>query len=156
MENQEEKAKLLIALQDRDDDKAYAKAKEVAAESELSDKYYSYLKDFASLLNSQKSYIRTRAFILCCSQARWDNSGVIKEILPHMLQLLHDEKPTVVKQCLNAISEIIVFRTELAEEIGNELSKIDLGNYKESMSHLIEKDIMNLHHLIAEVKNEHC
>ena len=138
-------------LQDKDDSNAFAKTKEIASESELSDKYYSCIKDFATLLNSEKSYIRTRAFILICSQARWDVKGSIKGILPSMLELFHDPKPTVVRQCLNAIQEVIAFRPELCGAINAELKKIDLSAYKDSMSPLIQKDISEVQNLISEV-----
>ena len=61
-----------------------------------------------------------------------------------MLQLLHDDKPTVVRQCLNAIQEIAVYRPELCDSIKDEISKIDLSKYKSNMAALIQKDISNL------------
>lgn len=41
-------------LTDSDDEKAYARAKEIAAASELSSEYYSYLEAFAPLLTDKK------------------------------------------------------------------------------------------------------
>ncbi len=70
---------IITALQDKDDKKAFEKTKEIAAESEFSDKYYTYLEEFAVLLTNPKSYIRVRAFILCCSQAKWDKDGKLKK-----------------------------------------------------------------------------
>lgn len=32
-----------------------------------------------------------------------------------LLQLIHDEKPTVVRQSLNALKEVVEFRPELCE-----------------------------------------
>ena len=55
-----------------------------------------------------------------------------------MLKLLHDEKPTVVRQSLNALKEIVVFRPELSKTIENELGKIDISGYKDSMIPLIK------------------
>ena len=145
---------ILDALCDKDDVKAYAKAKEIAATSELSDKYYFYTKEFAKLLNSDKSYIRSRAFILCCSQARWDDKGIIKEILPQMAVLFHDTKPTVVRQCLNAIKEVVVFRPDLTGDIEKEINKIDTSEYKESMASLIEKDRKAVQSLLEEIQSK--
>lgn len=71
---------LIEELTDRDDKAAYARTKEIAAASESSPEYYSRIEDFASLLNDKKTYIRTRGFILCCSQARWDNEGYAADI----------------------------------------------------------------------------
>lgn len=143
---------ILREITDKDDKKAYTRTKEIAAESESSSKYYSYLESFASLLNDKKSYIRTRAFILCCSQARWDNDGKLKLLLPSLLALFHDVKPTVVRQCLNAAKEIVVFRPELSDTINDELDLIDLSCYKDSMVELIRSDINELKKLIEEIK----
>ena len=72
---------IINELTNKDDTKAYARTKEIAAASEASPAYYSCLELFASLLNDKKTYIRTRAFILCCSQARWDDEGKLKQLL---------------------------------------------------------------------------
>ena len=132
-----------------DDKTAFTKVKEIVAESKISKKYYKYLDDFASLLNDEKSYIRTRAFILCCSQARWDNGKLIK-VLPLMLKLFNDPKPTVVRQCLEAIKEVVVYCPKLRPTILKSLKNIDLSIYKDSMRPLIEKDIDSLIKLINE------
>lgn len=139
---------LLDKLQDTNDELAYAAAKEIAAESEFSDKYYKYIPDFVKLLNHKKSYIRTRALIIICSQARWDDQGIIAQYLSQILNLIHDDKPTVVRQSLNAIKEIIVFRPELCDTVSSEVDKIDLLKYRESMSSLIQKDIDEVKELL--------
>ena len=86
--------------------------------------------------------------ILCCSQARWDNEGIIAKYLPQMLRLVHDEKPTVVRQSLNALKEIVVYRPELDDTIASEIEKINLSDYKESLIGLIRKDINELKELM--------
>ena len=141
---------LILNLTNPDDKQAYAYTRKIAAESASSDAYYSKLPAFASLLENGKSYIRTRAFILCCSQARWDHDGKLSELLPRMFPLLHDEKPTVVRQCLNAVTEIAVFRPELGSSIASEVQTIDLSSYKDTMRPLIQKDISALLDLIGE------
>lgn len=137
-------------ITDADDKTAYENTKKIVSESEFTDKYYKNLAEFAALLDNKKSYIRTRALILCCSQARWDNDGIIAKYLPQMLKLLHDEKSTVVRQSLNALKEVVVFRPELSETIEYELGKIDISGYKDSMIPLIRKDIAELRELIEE------
>lgn len=141
---------IIDELTDKDDKTAYARTKEIAAASESSPKYYSCLEPFASLLDHKKSYIRTRAFILCCSQARWDDAGKLKQLLPALMRLLHDPKPSVVRQCLSAAKEIVVFRPELSEQIKAELDEIDLSCYSDSMTGLIHADIDELRELIDE------
>lgn len=70
-----------------------------------------------SLLTAKSSYVRTRGFLLCAAQAFYDTQGKLQKALPNMLQLLHDEKPTVVRQCLQALHGVAVFRPELCEMI---------------------------------------
>ena len=138
-------------IQDKNDDAAYAEAKRIAAASEFSDEYCRYIPEFVEMLSHKKSYMRSRAMILICSQARWDESGAIAEYLPQILKLLHDEKPTVVRQSLNALKEIAVFRPELCKVIMEELEKINLSKYRESMAGLIQKDIDELQDVIRQV-----
>lgn len=139
----------LNMLQDNNDETAYATTKRIAAESEFSDKYYKYVPEFVNLLNHKKSYIRIRALILCSSQARWDDECMIAKCLPQMLQLIHDEKPTVVRQSLNALKEVVVFKPELSEAIAAELERIDFSRYKDSMIGLIQKDVTELKTLMS-------
>lgn len=137
-------------LTDKDDKTAYEYTRQLAAASELSDEYYDCLGEFAALLSHEKSYVRTRAFILCCSQSKWDSDGRIGGILPEMLALLNDPKPTVVRQCLKAIKEVAVYRPELAGEIRKGLAGIDISRYKDSMIPLILKDIGEVTELLDE------
>ena len=140
---------LINLIIDKDDKKAYKQVKKIIEESKISDAYYKYLDDFASLLLDEKSYIRTRAFILCCYQTKWDENRKIETILPEMLKLFHDEKPTVVRQCLKNIKEILRHKPNLSTRIEEELNKIDLTKYSDSMKPLIQKDIDELLELIV-------
>lgn len=94
--------------------------------SAASDEYYSCFEDFFNLLNASSSYVRTRGFTLCCAQARWDTQGKLQRALPSMLKLLHDEKPTVDRQCLGALHEVVLYRPEHCETILKEIQSIDL------------------------------
>lgn len=136
--------RIIEALRNKDDKQAYALAKEIEAKSAVSDEYYSRFEEFASLISDKSSYVRTRGFVLCCAQARWDTQGKLKKAFPAMLALLHDEKPTVVRQCLAALHEAASCRPELCGIIRLEVSHIDLTRYKDSMAPLIKKDIDKL------------
>lgn len=65
-----------------------------------------------------------------------------------MLALLHDDKPLVVRQCLAALHEVVLYRPELGGAIKTELETMDLSKYKDSMSPLIKKDMEELLTLI--------
>lgn len=136
---------------------AYEYTREIVAASEHSSEYYSFFDDFASLLNNENSYVRTRAFLLCCSQARWDTDGKIRKNLPAMTALFHDRKPTVARQCLNTFGTVIEFQPELGRTVRDELERLDLNGYKNTMKPLLEKDIEKLLSVInntAEIQNE--
>lgn len=139
---------LINRLQDKDDKKAYALAKEIGAKSAATDEYYSYFDDFSGLINAKSSYVRTRGFALCCAQARWDTQGKLQNTLPDMLKLLHDDKPTVVRQCLVALHEVALYRPELCKIIVKELQSISLSKYKDSMAPLIQKNIKELQKVV--------
>lgn len=128
------------ALQDKDNKKAYALTKKIAAESAESDEYYCHFEEFAGMLTAKSSYVRTRGFILCCAQAQWDKSGKLERVLSSMLVLLHDEKPTVVRQCLGALHEVLQHRPGLHDAIKAEVESMNIAKYQDSMASLIQKD----------------
>ena len=85
--------------------------------------------------------MRTRGFCLICNQARWADDGQIEVVFDKMSELLTDDKPTVVRQCLGALNEVVLFRPEMTERIVQAVNRIDLSKYKDSMSPLIERDM---------------
>lgn len=139
---------ILRKLTDKNDKTAYEFAKQLGVESVESDRYLAMIPLFAELLQDKSSYVRTRAFVLICNQARWADSGQIKAVLDKMLSLLNDPKPTVVRQCLGALHEVVLFRPELSDEIETALAEMDLSKYKDSMSPLILKDVEALRNLL--------
>lgn len=139
---------ILRKLTDKNDKTAYEFAKQLGVESVESDRYLAMIPMFAELLQDKSSYVRTRAFVLICNQARWADSGQIKAVLDKMLPLLNDPKPTVVRQCLGALHEVVLFRTELSDEIETALAEMDLSKYKDSMLPLILKDVEALRNLL--------
>lgn len=110
----------------------------------MSDEYYSFFEDFSSLLTSKNSYTRTRGFALCCAQSQWDLEEKIQDAFPIMLTLLYDKKPIVVRQCLAALHEVILYKPELSETISEAVKKINLSNYNSTMAPLIKKDANKL------------
>ena len=139
---------ILRKLTGRNNKTAYEFAKQLSVESLESDKYLEMIPMFVKLLQDKSSYVRTRAFILICNQARWAEAGQIKAVLDKMLPLLNDTKPTVVRQSLDALHEVVLFRPELSDKIENALTEIDVSKYKDSMLPLILKDIEALRNLL--------
>lgn len=136
--------KIIEALKDKDDKKAYELAKKISAESAETDKYYKLFDRFIGMLDDKSSYVRTRGFCLACSQAKWDSEGKIAAAFDIMSELLYDPKPTVVRQCLKALHEVALFRIELTDIIYESVKAIDQSVYKDSISPLIKHDVDEL------------
>ena len=96
---------------------------------------------FSEMLDDKNSHVRTRAFMLICNQAKWADNGQIEVVFAQMKALLYDVKPTVVRQCLGSLHEVILYRPEMIELIREAVNNIDLSIYKDSMSPLIKKDM---------------
>lgn len=139
---------LIKKLTDKDDKAACEFAKRIGTESAESKEYLAAIPAFAGLLREKSSFVRTRAFILICEQARWADGGEIEDVWDEMQPLLYDPKPTAVRQCLGALHEVVLFRPELSERIEKAVALIDPGKYKDSMSPLIEKDVAELRKLL--------
>ena len=131
-------------ITDKDDKKAYEYAKDIAAKSAVTNQYYELFDDFIELLNDKKSYVRTRGFCLACAQARWDKYGKLEGSFDKWSRLLYDEKPTVVRQCLAALHEVILYRPELCGIIKEAVMGIEIERYKDSVAPLIKKDAKEL------------
>ncbi len=131
---------VIAHLKNKNDKTAYENAKQIGMESAESDRYLSMIPEFAEMLLDKSSYVRTRGFCLICNQARWDDMGQIDAVFDEMIKLLYDDKPTVVRQCLEALVEVALYRPELTDKIYQAVLKIDTSKYKDSMSPLIEKD----------------
>ena len=108
-------------LTNKNDKVAYEYAKNISVESSKSDKYLKMIPVFATMLEDESSYIRTRGFMLICSQARWADRDQIKDIYGRMSTLLYDSKPTVVRQCVTYSHHLTSFASLkwvlLAQEI---------------------------------------
>lgn len=132
--------KLIKDITDKDDNVAYKNFRLSLSETLESNIYYKDIDELRLLLDNPKSYIRIRAFGLICFLSRWDVDSKINDMIYDLLKLLFDEKPTVVRQCLSYIKELIVYKEELKDIIKKEILKIDINIYKDSMKPLIEKD----------------
>lgn len=135
---------IIARLCEKDDKAAYEYSKQIGAESAKSNKYLEMIPEFAGMLSDKSSYVRTRGFCLICNQARWADAGQIEAVFDEMSTLLYDAKPTVVRQCLGALHEVVLYRPELTDRILQNVGKIEIGKYKDSMSTLIERDIKEL------------
>lgn len=128
-------------LYNKDNNIAYKTLLELETMAIETKESYNYFNEFLEMLNNEKTFIRVRGFRLICSIAKWDNENKINKNIDIILSELEDEKGVSVRQCLEKINLILVYKTELTDIIENKLKGLDLSKYKESMQSLIKKDV---------------
>lgn len=128
-------------LYNEDNTIAYKTLLELETLTTESNDLYNYFNEFLKMLSNEKTFIRVRGFRLICSLAKWDNENKINKNIDIILSELEDEKGTSVRQCLEKLNLILMYKMELTDIIENKVRNLDLSKYKESMQSLIKKDI---------------
>ena len=93
-------------------------------------------------LTHENSYQRSIGAMLLSANAKHDAQGKLKQTLPRYLALLNDPKPITVRQCAQALPEILRAKPEYVEPIGNAILSVSLLDYKETMRKLILLDLI--------------
>ena len=128
-------------LYNEDNNSAYKTLLELETITTESNDLYNYFDEFLKMLNNDKTFIRVRGFRLICCLAKWDNENKINNNIDVILKELEDEKGTSVRQCLEKLKLILMYKVDLTDIIENKVRNLDLSKYKESMQSLIKKDI---------------
>lgn len=128
-------------LYNEDNNSAYKTLLELETITTESNELYNYFNDLLDMLNSEKTFIRVRGFRLICYLAKWDNENKINKNIDVILKELDDDKGTSVRQCLEKLNLILMYKVELTEMVEIKIKNLDLAKYKESMQFLIKKDI---------------
>lgn len=131
-------------LYGKDEKIAYNNLLELEIEVTESDELYNYFDELLEMLKNEKTHVRVRAFRLICSLAKWDKENKIDRNIDFILKELDDNTSTSVRQCLNKLNLILIYKPELSYKIENKLMKLELSKYKESMQSLIKRDIESI------------
>ena len=102
------------------------------------------------MMDSDNSYIRTRALTLIAYNAKWDKDYKIDEMIDRYLRHITDVKPISARQCIKLLPMIAKNKPDLKEDILAALHKADVSRYADSMQPLVYKDIQKA---LAEIKN---
>lgn len=136
---------LLVARLDSAEDKIrYPAFLVLRARSEIKSDVYPFWTVFEEKLTSENSYQRSIGAMLTAVNARHDKNGRMNHLLPGYLALLNDPKPITVRQCVQALPEILQAQPWLAEEILKALLQVDVLQYKETMRKLILTDFLEV------------
>lgn len=103
---------------------------------------YPFWDELDEKLTHENSYQRSIGVMLLSANAKHDAQGKLKQTLPRYLALLNDPKPITVRQCAQALPEILRAKPEYAEPIGNAILSVSLLDYKETMRKLILLDFL--------------
>lgn len=135
---------MLSLLQSRDTKRAYGLLLELEQLSEKSDELYPCTACFAEMVDSSNYAVRVRGFRLFCKQARWDTENIVDQYMGAALAILHDEKPTAVRQALAALRDVVPYKRDLWDMIRQQALDIDCLRYPDTMRSLIAKDVRAL------------
>ena len=117
---------------------------EIESSIDESKMLYEYFDDIKKMLFDETSHIKMRGFRIICKLSKWDKKNTINNIIDSLLQVLDDEKPTIVRLCLSSLNNLLLYKIDLSEKVENKLKNMDLSKYKDSMKPLIQKDINSI------------
>ncbi len=142
--NSSDISQLVEWLSLKDDNVRYQAFLLLQSRSVFADDVYPYWDIFCSKLKSNNSYQRNIGLMLIAENVRWDSENKMESISDDYLELINDEKPITIRQCIQSLEKIIVFKPELKDKIIRRLISFDLMNVRETMRKLILLDILNV------------
>ncbi len=122
----------------------YKEFKKIEESIDNSDELYKFFNEFKTMILNDKSAIRVRGFRIICKLSKYDKDNKIDECIDTLLNVFDDELPTAIRQCLNAVNTLILYKPILKNKIKSRIMKINYLKYKDTMSPLIKKDIDNI------------
>ena len=131
-------------LYDKNQKDAYNNLLELEALTTESDELYIYSDELLEMLNNEKTFVRVRAFRLICSLAKWDKENKIEGNIDYILKELDESTSTSVRQCLNKLNLILIYKSQLSYIVEKKLKTLELSKYKESIQSLIKRDISSI------------
>lgn len=108
------------------------------------DDVYSYWDMLQDKLRSDNSYQRSIGLMLIAENAKWDTENRLDDTIEECLQLLNDEKPFTIRQCIQSLGKIASAKPGLNDKIASSLISINLMDVKETMRKPTLLDILNV------------
>jgi len=135
---------MLVARLDSAEDKIrYPAFLLLRARSVIANDLYPFWDVLDGKLASENSYQRSLGAMLLAANARHDAADRMRKTLPRYLTLLTDPKPITVRQCAQALPEILAAKPELAEKIASAIMEVNLLSFKDTMRKLILVDFLD-------------
>jgi len=110
----------------------------------LFDDVYPHWAALRNKLKSDNSYQRSIGLMLVAENVKWDTENKIEDTIDECLQLLNDEKPITIRQCIQSLGKVASSKPELNDKIASRLISVNLMAVKETMRKSILLDILNV------------
>jgi len=131
-------------LSKKDDKIRYQALQLLQYRSRYSNDVYPFWDIFRLKLKSDNSYQRSIGVMLMAENAEWDLDNRMDDSLDEYLEVLHDEKPVTIRQCIQSLGKIVPYKPDLNKKIAAALMAVNLDKIKETMRKSILLDILNV------------
>ena len=131
-------------LSEKNDKIRYQSLLLLQCRSSFSNDVYSFWDVFRKKLKSENSYQRSIGLMLIADNAKWDKDNRMDDTLDEYLALLNDEKPITIRQCIQALCNIVPYKNHLNKKIANAIMGINILDIRETMRKLILLDILEI------------
>ncbi|HWQ71299.1 MAG TPA: hypothetical protein VN370_03165 [Desulfitobacteriaceae bacterium] len=108
------------------------------------DDVYPYWETFCDKLKNANSYQRSIGLMLVAENTKWDQENRIENAIDEYLELLNDEKPVTIRQCIQSLAKIAAIKPGLNNKIADRLISFNLMAIKETMRKSILLDSLNV------------
>lgn len=105
---------------------------------------YTHWDIFRDKLKSDNSYQRSIGLMLIAENVRWDAERCMDTTIDEYLELLNDEKPITIRQCIQSLDKIVTYKPELNNKVASALISFNLMGVKETMRKSILLDILDI------------
>lgn len=112
--------------------------------STFCDDVYPFWDTFCDKLKSDNSYQRSIGAMLLAENVRWDQQDRINDTIFEFIKLLKDDKPITIRQCIQSLGNVALFKPGLNSIIADCLISFDIMAIKETMRKSILLDIINV------------
>lgn len=131
-------------LSEKDDKKRYQAFLLLQNRSAISSDVYLFWDIFRGKLKSENSYQRSIGLMLIADNVKWDKDNKFEDTFNEYFSILNDEKPITVRQCIQALHNIVPYKNHLMMRIAKEIMSLNLSKVKETMRKLILTDILGV------------
>jgi len=131
---------LIQTLNEKDDTIRYHAFLLLQANSRLFPFVYEFWSYLEAKLESTNSYQRSLGAMLIAENVKWDKTGQFDKAFNNYMSCCSDEKFITARQTIQGLETILKATDRYDEKIKQNLTIIDLSQYKENQQKLLNKD----------------